>query len=308
MANGENSTIESTLKSMDTEEPIDLVFYRPIGYGWALLFRKLGVHPNTVTIASIVIGVAAGVFFYFDSLYYNIIGMLLLIWANSYDSADGQLARLTGQKTQIGRALDGIAGDFWFASIYIAICLRLMPDWSYYIWLMAALAGLCHSKQAAMADYYRNVHLFFLKGKAGSELDNSVQEQESYNALPWKGNFVAKVYHFLYARYTAGQEKQSPKFQAFFMYVRQCYGENIPKSLADEFRAASKPLMKYTNILSFNTRVLVLFIGLFVQMPWIYFIFELTILNGLLIYMIYKHEALSKRLHNQLKESNPSEE
>ncbi|MGL5562718.1 MAG: CDP-alcohol phosphatidyltransferase family protein, partial [Tannerellaceae bacterium] len=31
-------SLESTLKSMDTEEFIDIHFYRPIGYRWALFF------------------------------------------------------------------------------------------------------------------------------------------------------------------------------------------------------------------------------------------------------------------------------
>ena len=39
--------IESTLKSLDTEEFIDIHFYRPIGYRWALFFNKLGVSPMT---------------------------------------------------------------------------------------------------------------------------------------------------------------------------------------------------------------------------------------------------------------------
>lgn len=30
--------LEATLKSADTEEWIDLLFYRPVGYRWALLF------------------------------------------------------------------------------------------------------------------------------------------------------------------------------------------------------------------------------------------------------------------------------
>ena len=76
--------IESTLKSLDTEEFIDIHFYRPIGYRWALFFNKLGVSPNAITVASIFIGIAAGICFYYQSLTINIIGMLLLIWAFSY--------------------------------------------------------------------------------------------------------------------------------------------------------------------------------------------------------------------------------
>jgi hypothetical protein len=58
--------------------------------------------------------------------------------------------------------------------------------------------------------------------------------------------------------------------------------------------------MKYTNILSFNTRVIVLFIGLLINKPWIYFVFEITVLNILLIYMIMRHESFCKKLYQQL--------
>ena len=60
--------LEATLKSADTEEWIDLLFYRPIGYRWALLFRHLGVTPNAITIASIFLGIAAGILFYYIDL------------------------------------------------------------------------------------------------------------------------------------------------------------------------------------------------------------------------------------------------
>lgn len=99
--------LEATLKSTDTEEWIDLLFYRPIGYRWALLFRRLGVTPNAIHHSFYLFGDSAGILFYYDDLLINIIGMCLLVWANMYDSADGQLARMTGQKSEIGRILDG---------------------------------------------------------------------------------------------------------------------------------------------------------------------------------------------------------
>ena len=94
-------TLQDTLKSKDTEEWIDLVFYRPMGYYWALFFKKINVSPNTVTILSIFLGVAAGALFYDTNLWLNIGGMLLLILANTYDSTDGQLARMTGNYSRI---------------------------------------------------------------------------------------------------------------------------------------------------------------------------------------------------------------
>ena len=49
-----------TLKSGDTEEWFDLIFYRPIGFAWAVLAKKLHVTPNAITIASIFLGLGAG--------------------------------------------------------------------------------------------------------------------------------------------------------------------------------------------------------------------------------------------------------
>lgn len=108
-----NESYKASLKSLDTEENIDLAFYRPIGYGWACLAKRLGIKPNAITIASIFLGVGAGIAFYFNNIWINVAGMLLLMWANSFDSADGQLARMTGQYSRIGRILDGLSGDLW---------------------------------------------------------------------------------------------------------------------------------------------------------------------------------------------------
>ena len=213
---------------MDTEEFLDIHFNRPIGYAWALFFNRFGVHPNVVTVLSIILGVSAGVMFYFPDMKHTVIGIILLMWANHYDSCDGQLARMTGKKTRWGRMLDGFAGDLWFFAIYAAICLRLtfqpLPFgigsesgtvWGVYIWLLAYVSGIfCHSQQCTLADYYRNIHLFFLKGKAGSELDNFKQQRELFYSLPWKHNFWWKLFLYSYGNYTRKQERMTPNFSA----------------------------------------------------------------------------------------------
>lgn len=292
--------IESTLKSLDTEEFIDIYFYRPIGYQWALFFNKLNISPNTVTILSIFIGIAAGICFYFADLTINIVGMLLLVWANSYDSADGQLARMTGKKSALGRILDGVCGDLWFITIYAAICLRLTPEWGIWIWLLGAVTGYFHSKQAAMADYYRNIHLLFLKGESGSELSKSDILHAEYEKLSWKSDFIYKLFGIFYLNYTKGQEQFSPKFQALMTTLETIYGNRIPADFRQDFRLKSLPLMKYTNMLSFNTRIIALFISLFINMPWLYFVFEITVLNLMLIYMIIQHERFCANFEKEL--------
>lgn len=297
----EVSAFESSLKSNDTEEKIDIWFYRPIGYQIALFCAKIGMTPNTVTIISIFFGVAAGILFYSQDLWVNVIGMLSLVFANSLDSADGQLARLTNNKSRLGRILDGAAGDFWFISIHIAICLRSMEEgWTALIWIPGVLAGASHVVQSAMADYYRNVHLFFIKGTSGSELDNSRDLQREYDQLTWSKNFGMKLVARTYLNYTKQQEFFSPKLQKLLAVVRENYKARLPLNLITDFRVMNRPLMKYTNIIQFNTRVLFLFLWLFLDQAWIYFFFDIFVLNPILIYMCLKQEKVSSHFYKKI--------
>ncbi|MBP2692142.1 MAG: CDP-alcohol phosphatidyltransferase family protein [Muribaculaceae bacterium] len=309
MSENRKASYLQSLKSLDTEEGIDLVFYRPIGYAWACLAKRLGVTPNAITIASIFIGIGAGVAFYFPQMWINVIGMLLLIWANSFDSADGQLARMTKQYSRLGRILDGVSGDFWFAAIYIAICLRenITSDFfsahHWVIWVIAVVAGICHAKQAAMADYYRQFHLYFLKGEEGSELDSASKLRQKLAALSWSRNFWQKLTLSTYINYTVQQEATAPTMQRLRAAIAKRFPDgHLPQDFRDDFRKASLPLMKYTNILSFNWRCIALFISLFLKMPWLYFAFELIVLNSLLVYMVVRHEKICRRFVRLLDE------
>lgn len=290
----------STMKSRDTEGNFELYVTRTPGYLWALLFRRLHVHPIVVTLLSIVIGVSSAYFFAFDDLRLNLIGMFLLVWANWYDCADGQLARMTGQKTLVGRVLDGFAGELWFICIYIGIAIRLYPTWGIYIFLIILWAGFyCHSRQCGIADYYRNVHLWVTLGKGGSELDTSEEQQRRMQSLSWSNGkeWFEKLYLFFYVRYIRTQERQTPQFQRLRPQM-----EKLPLGhpMRLRFRQESLPLMPLCNVLTFDTRVAVLFLSMFIGHPWVYFIFEMTVLEALRFYTIHRHEAFCHRLHEEL--------
>ena len=301
--------LASTFKSQDTEEWLDVHFTRPLGLLWAKFFNHFGIHPNVVTILSIVLGIAAGAMFYFDRLDCTLAGIFLLIWANLYDSADGQLARMTGKKTRWGRILDGFAGDVWFFAIYFAICMRLQGltipgtevHWGVWIWLLCAFSGfVCHGNQCKLADYYRNIHLYFLKGKSGSELDNSEKLRREWVQLSWRKDGAWKLFLYFYRNYTRGQEQMTPAFQHFRSRLLVKYPQgDFPQSLRDSFRSGSLPLIKYANILTFNTRAIVLYVSLLVGHPWIYPLFEVTVMNALFFYMRSRHEALCRRLEKK---------
>ncbi|WP_455085118.1 CDP-alcohol phosphatidyltransferase family protein [Prevotella nigrescens] len=315
--NIENKTfgelLKASMKSDDTEEWIDVYFTRPVGLAFALLWHRLGVTPNTITLLSIALGVAAGAMFYFQNLCYNIIGVVLLVLANLCDSTDGQLARLTNQRSMKGRCLDGFAGDTWFFAIYLAISLRLwhqtMPGttevWGPFGLALAAIAGfVCHAQQSSLADYYRQIHLYFLKGKAGSELDSYVAEHAIVESLKGKkGVFWDKAFHSNYQNYCKNQERRTPEFQKLRHALTERYGanvENIPTEWKEKFLDSSRPLMPLTNFLTFNSRAIIIYITVLADCPWVYLFVEILLYTVVYMYMHKQHEELCKQMHKQL--------
>lgn len=306
----DNPQLQATFKSQDTEEWLDIHFTRPLGLLWARFFNRLNVHPNVVTILSIILGVLAGYMFHFTDIVHTVVGILLLVWANLFDSADGQLARMTGKKTRWGRILDGFAGDLWFFAIYFAICVRTqgepMPfteeQWGVWIWLTAAFSGfVCHAKQCQLADYYRNIHLYFLKGESGSELDSYAKLRAELRRLDPKKDFVWMAFLYFYGNYTRSQEKLTPRFQAFRAKLAGRYGNGaLPDGLRAAFRTESLPLMKYANFLTFNSRAIVLYVTLLLGQPWLYFVFEIVVMNLVFFYMRHRHEAACAKLAARL--------
>ncbi len=323
-------SIKQTYKSEDTEEWLDKVFTRPIGFLWARFFQRLGIHPNVVTVLSIFIGVSSAFCFVhgswrtegWEGVWWNILGVVLMMWANFYDSADGQLARITGKKTELGRILDGAASIIIFVPVYCAMVER---SYHYHAmefgWLgindttqnavvygltvfaIALFSGLvCHGGQCRLADYYRQIHLFFLKAEAGDELTTSDQQQKRYDDMPWRGHLIEKAFLKTYVNYTRQQEQSTPSFQRFKNILKMKYGsmENTPQTLREEFRRRSLPIMPMTNILTFNTRAITLYLCCLSDLPWLYFLIEIIGFSALCEYMRRRHEKLSSELSLQL--------
>ena len=303
--------LNASIKSKDTEEWLDMHFNRPVGLVMALAGKRLGIHPTAITAVSIIFGIGAAWMFAHTDIYHNMLGIALLMLANFCDSADGQLARLANKKTLVGRVLDGFAGDIWFFCIYFALCVRMtyqtMPGtdvyWGLWIWVLAFIAGvLCHSPQSSLADYYRQIHLLFLKGKEGSELDTYASQRAIFENLPKGSPLIAKMFYFNYANYCKSQERRSRSFQKMMNAINKKYGDvaQMPEELRNQFLTGSRPLMKYTNILTFNMRAICLYVTSIAGCPWVYMMVEIIVFNIIYVYMHKKHENLCDEITEKI--------
>ena len=260
-----NEQYYQTLKSVETEDWLDFHVIRPFCFQLARLFAKFDIHPNTVTIWSIFIGAGSSLLFasgcyYYEGglgLLYNLAAIFLLMWADFFDCVDGQLARLTGKKSPMGRILDGLAGFTWFVPIYLALDYRFYCHheiefgWlgiadtpentmiaTTVVFILSLISGFMGmGGQQRLADYYIQVHLFFLKGEKGSELDNSKRQQEIYDQMPKDAPWYERQFQKSYIGYTCKQEKSTPQFQRLMALLKEKYGsaDNMPEEVREEF-------------------------------------------------------------------------
>ena len=325
-----NEGFKATLKSSETEDWLDLHVIRPFCYYLAVFFNKFDIHPNTVTIWSMIIGAASAFFFGCGCFYYsgwwglsmNIIAIVLLMIADILDCTDGQLARLSGKKSRLGRILDGMAGFVWFVPIYHALVFRfyLHHDLEFQ-WLgientqentliavaialalgwISGLAGL--AGQQRLADYYIQVHLFFLKGEKGSELDNSKRQREIYEAMDENTSAVERNFQKSYIEYTKKQEQRTPQFQRLMEKLRQKFGstDNIPAEVRQQFHDQSLPVIFWNGLLTFNFRSFWLFLFCLLDVPVMNFLWEIIAMGLLCYYVNRRHESFCKKIADGL--------
>ncbi|WP_436517809.1 CDP-alcohol phosphatidyltransferase family protein [Ekhidna sp. To15] len=159
----------STIKLIDIEERFDIYFSRFYGLYFAKVARWLKLTPTNVSLISLVIGViGGGLLYYQNRLEIVILGGFLVVWAGVLDSADGQLARMTGQSSDMGRVIDGLIDNLVFIACYVGGSLYFVSEYGWWIFVLTAATGYAHSYKAALYEFYKSEYLLLIgKSQAG---------------------------------------------------------------------------------------------------------------------------------------------
>ena len=150
------SEVEQSLafKTYDTEELADVYFFRPLGAIIARAALACRSTPNQVTFLAGVVGSVAGLLLYNERLGLCAFGLLIL--HGVIDSADGQLARMTGHTTEVGFFFDGLSDYCTDAAICVGIAVGILHRrGSSSIIAWALLANLCIGIQAMIYVCHR---------------------------------------------------------------------------------------------------------------------------------------------------------
>ena len=183
--------------------------------------------------------------------------------------------------------------------------LRIASGWQLaYVFPLALLAGISHSCQGALADYYRNAYFYFVFGKKKSELEELTEVAEKYHQLAWKKDLGRKFLMRIYLNYTRQQELLTRRFLDLFHLTKQRFADQVPEAIGKEYGQLNYPMIKYYNILTSNTRMMALFASLILGRPILFFLFELLVINTLLGWVWWRQNIICSRLIEVVKKSS----
>ena len=232
-------------KGDEVEEWLDLRFFRPVGIRSARALAPTRVSPDQVTMGSLATGLVAGHLLFYNSVELNAVGWVLFIISDIFDSADGQLARLRGTSTMLGRMLDGLSDSARFINLYAHLGARLIifGHWPVVGAIALSLAALLsHSWQAAAVDFIR--HAFLAMSYRDSELE-----------LPEDLRGGRSVARWLYGAYV---RRQAGMFPTTVALERQRRQGTLTAGERDAYLRHAAPLLGRCVWLGQNVRWLLL--------------------------------------------------
>ncbi len=202
------SQYRASLKHPQAEELTDLYLFRPIAFLIAKALSYTSVTPNQITTAALVAGITAGISFSTGTPHGFLIGALVYALSNTLDCADGMVARMKGNGTQLGRMIDVFADLITGTALYIGIGIGLthagLPLPFNALVLMFA-GGISVAVQFAIFDKERNGFLSRLRDDVEEQREELVGlERDLQVSDEWWGK---RLLTRTYIRFTRSQLK-----------------------------------------------------------------------------------------------------
>ena len=279
-----SSEFKASLKTVEAEEILDLLIFRPLSFLIVKIVYNTNVTPNLLSVIALIFGMAAGVLYSLGKINLAYIGAICYFLCNTFDCADGQLARLKGNGTKLGRAVDGFVDYIASVVIYVALMFWLgltHSNWGFAIFL-SLIAGLSTAIQSFYFDYYRNLYLHHVYGHVNdisSELKEFEEERDRLKAN--KAPFIELMLINNYIAYTSLQAKlMKTKFDII--------------ATPEEFKKVNKPILRLWSWNGSTTHIFLLIVCTFLNKVEWYLLITVTWGNFLLIvtYFIQKKALL----------------
>lgn len=265
-----------TSRPQEIEEYSNRYFVHPVSRRLATVLARLDVHPNLVSFAGIFFGLSAALAYYhFDQAGAAVLGFAFMVAWHVLDGTDGQLARLSGKATTAGKVIDGFADYSVFLTVYISLGVAGAQGFSWPVAGLVVLAAASHILQAAALERERETYVFWVySGQAGKQPGRG--PMPSNPLLYWLYFGYLRVQNFL-------DSVERVKQHGFDLAL----GPHRRALAAEKYRELYSRHIRRWWVLSANTHTVAIFIFAALGYPVWYFVFEATVLNTVLLLLLW---------------------
>ena len=265
-------------RPLSIEDVSNRFFIHPLSDVIVTVGVKFGLSPNLVSLVGLGLGILAAVLYYDLPAPAQVFGAFaaMLGW-HILDGADGRLARATGKTSAFGRILDGICDHLVFTAVYLAFAFQIISAGApLTIWWLVVAAGLSHAVQAAGYEERRQKYQRRLNGVSRKTVE------EKLLTVGGKKSALAAIYD-LAQKAVAGRNYG---LDAKLATLRANGGDVQAAALV----AKTVPMVRAWGLLNANNRTFLIFAFALAGLPIWYFIFEVVVLNLVLLWLLFREK------------------
>lgn len=293
-------------RTQEIEEATNLYIIHPISRMLVTVFARLGVHPNTVSVLGMVCGgLAAWAYYYYDQWPMAVLGFVLMIGWHIMDGSDGQLARLTGKTSEVGKVLDGLCDHLSFILVYVSLSLAAAQVWGQWVWTLSFAAGFSHLAQATAYEFQRQAYDYWVFGKASARIQ---RPDEFAQTLSENRGLAKRMADFMQLNYLRVQFSMAGVNNALLADLeRALYEADDESVIRQAYRRYNLSAVKSWSLLCSNYRTLAIFIACLAGNPIYFFLFEIVFLNGAFVWLRYRQSRQNRALQSWLEQTEMHE-
>lgn len=305
---------KKSLKPDSAEEFFDIYFYRPIAFLFIKLIAKTNVSPNTVTVLGMIWGILAGYLLSKGTTYGFFYGALIYQFANIFDCADGQLARLKKNYSELGRILDGFVDYFNVTAVYIGSYIGFLKYFNHilsvhYVFFVMLVASISTILTSVVYDKLKTKYIEMVKSIEKTQIDNDqnsdlidlFKKTNSINGIVSK-NFFVKLLLFLYGFYNSVQNNLTENLP--FLKNRKngliIKNKELYRKL---YIKKNSQLLKLWGIVGPSAHAFYFFIFALLSKLFLYFVFIASVLNVVFVVLIVLQFLVNREINFIIKEN-----
>ncbi len=274
-----------SIKSKDTEEKLDLIFYRPLGFLIAKIGCKLKLRPSHLSFLGLVSGIMAAVLYgqFPTSTPHLIMASMLFLLSGIFDSSDGQLARLAGNGSKLGLIIDGICDAGVTIAIYIGIFWIQLNSTPILI-IPVFLSILAHSYQCSILDFYHREYLYFGYGKISMDYWNPTNDE--MNIAVKQSSGIEKILNILRRNWVKQQSLLSTRSDDTRLKMRAFLtgNEDNKNKTMYHYKKTNLQMLTYWRLIGTNAHTITIITLALINKAELLFLFSLLIFNLVILF------------------------